>query len=677
MPSGYLGVLLPRVVRRCRTTDADRCCLAWGAANGDVCLLKKETDKKVLPMTIVDDLGANGISVEDERAEINAATELHTLRVKSVAQLIMRSAKDVPSQQQLREFFHNMLHAVWSQGGGTVTIDHVRRNHATKLAFIDDGPSMRPKELRDLIGQLMSSDGGIDDSRIGWGSKITGLANNRLGIEYTIKPKGEAKAIRGTLGYVESSRNFEWLKDESGEAFSETDDLPDLIKKAGHGTMVVLLGDEPTEDTFSKACGLGGATKVLARYINTRYASIPDAITVGARSQRKRSDFHKGGDLRSKRVRGMLPILESATPDGDSGTLNLPGGKVRWFVCPKIQIQKAGYRDDAAVGKTVALCLADAEVLGLLEIYELKAGDAGARALANFGLAMIAEDVTLVIEPKHVRAHSHRTQLVDTKTDSPVSLLKLATQFKEKMPERLSQLIDERAADRTAEDSDRLRKQLARFPGLIKASLLRRGKRAGLLSTPGSNGAQNHTGAVESGDSEATRTVAPSLKGGVGSGPGGRATPAPGGVSSEASDATTVAGLTMPQVVRRTNDQLSETELHRASCAGWYDATSNTLWVNRDWPGIDQELDAYLEGRKLVGPDRENARNAMFEIVIDRLSEAIVRLNIMGQVSELWSDVSSRDVALSEYGLTAVALTSLSGSREARDAIASAIGRGQ
>lgn len=61
----------------------------------------------------------------------------------------------------------------------------------------------------------------------------------------------------------------------------ENDVRPDAIK--GHGTAVILLGNDEKQNTIQPPVGSASPSRWISKYINTRYFVFPSGVTVKAR----------------------------------------------------------------------------------------------------------------------------------------------------------------------------------------------------------------------------------------------------------------------------------------------------------------------------------------------------------------------------------------------------------
>lgn len=577
----------------------------------------------------------------------------HHLQVNDIARMLDLIGRDIPESQQMREFLHNGIQAVNSVGGGKVVIDCQVRFGAQKLAFIDNGVGMTENELRTYVGQLTSSATRVGESRFGIGAKVAGLTNNSLGLEYTTKVAGEEFATRATLGRNFETGQYEWIVGPSGERFEKVKDFVSLISKSGHGTMVVLLGNSQSEDTFSRACGLAPTVRKFETYITEKYAVLPSRIRVSGLL-----DDSKGGPRRKRQQQalGLVNVLNLATDahSENRGSVRLPSGVVRWYVSEAKDAKGGAKITRAALRRVVAVCLPDAEVEGLSEIYDLRKGLAGVSVLADFGLAAISSKVALVVEPSGARASTVRDALRDANSREAFDLGTLAQEFRQALPTRLQQLIDESHTQRPVGNDARLLDWNSARPKLKRLS--RRGSSISgsaldMVSSPGPQRTRISVSPPPAASRAARRVAVPKQR-----------------------DVGSSFGVALPNAVRWTEEDFAA-EPHLIAYSGRYHAGSNTLYYNEQWATIDQEVEHYARDHgNLSERDRETARRIVVGFTVDRMRDAIMEtLCTQAEIPEAFNE-EALAASFNEFALSQAARSKLFGLSDTKRKISSELG---
>jgi len=274
-------------------------------------------------------------------------------------------------------------------------------------------------------------------------------------------------------GYVPELDGINWLKV-----------VPKFVKEAGHGTVIVLLGQRGKEHTI-----LGDFkrnehdTKYgLCRYLNTRFYSIPDnfkitVASVGTEEARKNWNQPSSwptapgtGGISSRTVIGMKKCLESyvvaATKEGKEAkrgqTLLKAGAEVPVSVdtllLPELEKSSGtvGGDNHYAAGNYPSLpliasiwkCHPD---LDLVETFNVRMLSEGKTALFDWiNLMDVRRRLALILEPKDdgdicvFADQSRRTLLYQSKTKggAPLPELEWAAAYRVNRPDFISKAVD-------------------------------------------------------------------------------------------------------------------------------------------------------------------------------------------------------------------------------------------
>ena len=184
--------------------------------------------------------------------------------------------------------------------------------------MIDTGTGMTPEQMYEFINQLAAS--GREQSRtgnFGVGAKIAAGSRNPHGLEYRSWQQGHGAMVRfmcdhdgrwglqaqprpdGTAGY--------W------RPLTEAD-KPWALRGADHGTQVVLLGTSDTDDTtVAPASVTEGRRHWIVRYLNSRFARLPDTIELLVREPGPPGEWHEPPDPCSRST-GNATTSTSAPP---------------------------------------------------------------------------------------------------------------------------------------------------------------------------------------------------------------------------------------------------------------------------------------------------------------------------------------------------------------------------
>lgn len=433
------------------------------------------------------------------------------MTVKNTGFMVDRLGQDCGPLQFVRELTQNAIEAVVKNpdGQGVITWDvdwdQYDLTSLYKLCIIDDGIGMTGPEMVQYINMLSSSVHTQSHyGNFGVGAKIAAATRNHEGLIYLSWREGKGAMIQ--LWRDAESGEYGLRQLTRGEdRFDHWAPIEDTVKPGeieSHGTKVVLMGNDPDQDTMSAPEGAAAPSAWIAKYLNTRYFRFPDGVTVRARegwtSPRADTDNNV---LRT--VRGQAWYLEEHSQS--SGVVHLDGADAHWWILrhEKAMTQQAGRF--ASSGHMAAL--------HGNELYELSTGRAGVARLQQFGVIFGHQRVVLYLEPTvEVRSNTARTQLLISGEHLPWA--EWAAEFRDNMPSEINDLMDEVTAGASSEDHRQaIRERLRQIKDLLRISRYR----------PTPSGDLNvdsfRTGGSSAGD-DSTREAAGGSKGGGG---GGRA----------------------------------------------------------------------------------------------------------------------------------------------------------
>ena len=319
--------------------------------------------------------------------------------------------------QFVRELTKNSIEAIQRCPGkpGTITwdVDWTIRNLSGywKLAITDTGDGMTGEELVKYINALSSSYASQTiDGNYGIGAKISTVTRNHAGVRYLSWKANDEDGASVVLWKdpITSNYGLKQLKgpnDQYGHwTYVEDDVKPDQIKShGGHGTKVILHGNAESEDTVEAPEGAHSPSRWVAYYLNNRFFSIPEGITIRAREGWENPpDNHDTNLLRT--VRGMEPYL---TQHSEShGSVDLTGCTVRWWIL----------REEGALSQNSGWINSSGHIGALYqdELYETLVGSAGHHRLQQFGILFGSRRVVIYIEPETdaVTTNTSRTNLL-------------------------------------------------------------------------------------------------------------------------------------------------------------------------------------------------------------------------------------------------------------------------
>lgn len=370
------------------------------------------------------------------------------MQVANTGFIVERLGRDCHPLQYLRELTHNSIQACQdtAENDGVVIWDfdeaHLALEGTSKLCCIDTGIGMTGKEMVRYINMLSSSTHDqAHDGNFGVGAKVAAATRNHAGLLYLSWKDGEGWMTHlwrdpdtGQYGLRRREREDGTYEDY----WRVSDDVkPEQIKD--HGTMVVLLGDEETEDTTKAPQGAAAPSWWVGKYLNTRYFRFPEGVVVKAREDR--------GDDKGwlMTVTGQGPYLEEHAQS--SGAVELDGATARWWIL----------KDESALQGNSARLASRGHMAALYqdELYEMVTGTAGVARLQQFGVIFGHNRVVIYVEPNvtpDLGSNTARTQLLID--GQPLPWAEWAAEFRdEKMPEAIKELMEEVAAGGATNDN--------------------------------------------------------------------------------------------------------------------------------------------------------------------------------------------------------------------------------
>ncbi|MFZ6005453.1 MAG: ATP-binding protein [Actinomycetota bacterium] len=400
------------------------------------------------------------------------------MTVRNTGFMVDRLGQDCAPLQFLRELTQNSIEAIQRSNDGTGEIvwdvdwDTYDLTGAYKLCVVDDGCGMTGDEMVQYINQLSSSvQEQSHEGNFGVGAKIAAATRNHHGLIYL-----SWKEAVGSIIHL-------WRDPETGEyglrqqqrpngSFGHWAHIEDTVKPREnptldqHGTKVVLLGNEPDQNTMEAPPGAASPSMWVGRYLNTRYFRFPDGITVRAREgwQNPRTDTDRNV-LRT--INGQEQYLEAHAQS--SGHKPLTGAMAHWWILKDEPALSQNSGRLASAGHTAAL-YGD-------ELYEMLTGRAATSRLQQFGVIFGHQRVVIYVEPSsesgtRVTANTARTQLL--LDQEPMPWADWAAEFRSDLPPEISLLMEEITAGATNSDHKQaIRERLKQIRHLFRFSRYR------------------------------------------------------------------------------------------------------------------------------------------------------------------------------------------------------------
>lgn len=400
------------------------------------------------------------------------------MKVHDVGFLLDRLGQDCHPLQFLRELTQNSIEAIQrAKRPGEVVWDvdwltyELADQPVFKLCVIDSGDGMTGPDMMRFINHLSSSGGRqAMDANYGIGAKIAAATRNPHGVIYQSWRKSDGWMIdlrRDERSHEYGLRQFR-LDDGSFEYYLPLEDsvMPDLIRKAGSGTKVILMGKSQDEDTMRPPAGTPSPSRWISKYLNSRYFRFPDNVTVKAREgwEFARTDTDNNV-LRT--LTGQQKYLDAHAEQ--HGVQKIPGAKVHWWIL----------KDEPARGNNSGFIESSGHIAALFkdELYDRYVSRAGSMRLQQFGITFGATFVAIYVEPVADAGRSLTTNTARTTlllNNEPLPWEEWASDFRENLPKALSDFVAEKAARAAGTDhSKSIKERLREVMALYKVSRYR------------------------------------------------------------------------------------------------------------------------------------------------------------------------------------------------------------
>ncbi len=315
--------------------------------------------------------------------------------------------------QWLRELVVNSIEAIVETGKpGTILVHAVQQDMGEgigtirKLAVTDTGEGIAEDRLYSSFQVAMTSRG---TGNYGIGAKIAALPLNPAGMIYRSQIEGRtpAELIWYRSGPYSCYEARGWIDEPTNEIRYVTppsceESSYSRITDAGHGTQVVLCGENAEHDTCrtlgpSTYKGAGNLHWAI-RQLNFKFWKIPKSIEIRVENAKtNRSD----SDPRDYIVHGGETGMKSFA--AESGVVELESNpyKVRWFLLNESVTQRRNSHNGWGEGRIIAALYH--EKTGVTEVYAMLRTRRGAALMNDFGIYTGAERVVLLIEPTQMR----------------------------------------------------------------------------------------------------------------------------------------------------------------------------------------------------------------------------------------------------------------------------------
>lgn len=388
-------------------------------------------------------------------------TEAGDLYVENTTFMIDRLFQDTSPGQAIRELTVNGLQWLPPEGGRVVWTVHrpmLEARQVAKLCCVDTGLGMTgPKMVEHIRGIYKSGRVQGMSENFGVGGRVATAPANPEGVVYLSWVNGEG--AMAVLHYNAARDRYQLeLIHQGDDRYDFWAPAPDSLKPkfiTDHGTVVVLLGRTPNEDTTAPPPGMPTPKRWIIRYLNGRFFRFPANATV---------EVHEGWNLPEENTRrnflrkaeGLESWLNHESVCQDSGCVPLTGATAHWWITKESADTNSGHFPTPGI---VAALWQD-------ELFDMSTASSGNARIQSFGIVFGMRRVAIIIEPDpafgNLTTDTARTTL--TLNQEPLPWEDWMAEFRRALPPPLRALSEQSAPQRS--DSDHRRALAERLKGI-------------------------------------------------------------------------------------------------------------------------------------------------------------------------------------------------------------------
>lgn len=424
------------------------------------------------------------ITTLSEYADIFNECEARTepMKVKSLAPLVSRMARDAHPDQFLRELVQNSIEARATTIKISPSWRLVEELGLYFFSIADDGVGMNPDEIKEYYNMFSSSGKGevsVNSENFGIGAKVTCLSWNPAGIIIMSWKDGEGSMATLWID-PEGKPGLKWISD--GEGYESVWAAPEEFKEPfikDHGTIVILLGKEGKQNTYYGPENCGRSTYSHLQDLNMRYLKAPDKcrITVDALSSKNEWPKNEAEMVRrgNKKWKGSRHIVHGAAYYLDrmtkhSGVVESSEGfKIHWRILDEGRHSRSrvAFPNHAFSGAVYNN-----------EIYDRAKGIMATNHFKNFGIyrSSVRRNIVILVEPEDCyKPNNIRTKLIhETILGKELPWEKYYQFFRDNMPKEITEALEMCDQDLNQSLNDQIDKYLLKMlKGRMKRKSLR------------------------------------------------------------------------------------------------------------------------------------------------------------------------------------------------------------
>ena len=403
--------------------------------------------------------------------------------------MVDREYAQVPPNQFLREAVQNAIEA----GADEIRISpayHLDANSdkpTWKICISDNGCGMSEMEMVQYINNLSASGKRLGrNNNFGVGLKTSMLPRHPVGLHVISFQKGKGNMLR--MGKLRSNE-YGLIGFPTEKGFEETMPISDKILSyyshiKDHGTLVIGMGQTANEPTFMTSDKRDPSLahkdyrdlREHIKYLNNRYFTIPDGVTVKVTEFQNSSPKLWPTSQKASRnlvmnrdVYGQKYYLDRTALS--KGQFEVEGIKYHWYLMePSGNVRREVYHAYWNPESFVGLLYGN-------EVYDQQTSSENHRMYYKFGITpnSVMKNLVILVEPPHssvskfgVESNSSRSGLQLRDNNTPLIWHIWGDKFKKHMPKAVRKAIEQAVPEET-NTVDAVEHRLKPFLQMMKA----------------------------------------------------------------------------------------------------------------------------------------------------------------------------------------------------------------
>jgi hypothetical protein len=367
--------------------------------------------------------------------------------------------------QMIREFTMNGIEACLAtkKKTGIVRWSAINvPNYGWKLCCVDTGVGMTQEDMAKYLLVLVTEGEGKTQgsfANFGMGARMSSLIYNKCGVLYESWRDGCKNAVILYADPKDGTYGFKKIKGD--HFFYPINEMPEEVRKAGHGTRVTLLGMTKEEET-NRGSYERPAALWIHSWLNTRFLCFPKGIEVSA------NEYKSGGNEQLRTITGQQPMLDVCCDDHGIVSLDETDADALWWIIPSMDSTGSKGRGKLSpkTGTKAHKVIGHVAFVHKNELYGLRDRQNGGNArLQDCGIWAGESRVIIYIRPRSPKVTTDLNRQQLSLSGGSLVWSTFAEEFSRKHPPELTKFIHSQS--RTNCEATDHSSELRRYVGLL------------------------------------------------------------------------------------------------------------------------------------------------------------------------------------------------------------------